>query len=299
MTAPPVATPPVGTPPVGTWTLARIATLLPSLDDARRAPVAEAVALHVDAQIRTCWETLLDDCAGALPAEIFAALRTTIGGPPDTAALLARLAALITPATLLRAATSDSPRLIHDLLSHPDAAQRERAVDALAHHHDSDTEFVRALDSWSRRLLLFALDGARMLSHSERMRLRERLVAERLEIGTAPPSCYVPHDLSESRDLPGGLRAALGEAADDRAAMILAARAEVPHGLVKAAMRRRDAGMLLSICWRAGCDPEETLAVQIQLGRIKPSDAWHPAAISGWPMQVAAMQWRLAVPTED
>ena len=276
-------------PPAATWTLARIATLLPSLDDARRASIAEAVALHVDAQIRTCWETLLDDCAGVLPAEVFATLRTTIGGPPDTAALLARVAALITAATLLRAATSDNPRLIHDLVSHPDPAQRERAVDALTCHPDSDTEFVCALDSWSRRMLLFAVDSARMLSHSDRMRLRERLVAERLETNTAPSSC----------DLPGDLRAALGDAADDRAAMILAARAEVPPGLVKTAMRRRDAGMLLSICWKAGCGPEETLAVQIQLGRIKPRDALHPAVVGGWPMQLAAMQWRLAIPTED
>ena len=271
------------------WPAIQLAPLLPNLDDARRAPIAEALALHVDARITTCWKALLDDCASVLTAGAFATLRATLGSPPDTAALLARLAVLITPATLLRIAIPDMPRLIHELASHPDPVQRERAVEALACHPDGDADILGAIDSWSRRMLLATLDSARALSHSERMRLRERLAAGRGETGAPPPSC----------DPTGDLQTALREAADGCAAMILATRAELTPRLVKTAMHRRDAGMLLSICWKAGCDHEETRAVQIQLGRIKPEDAWHPAAESAWPMQVAAMQWRLADPADD
>ncbi|WP_428391272.1 hypothetical protein [Lichenicoccus sp.] len=271
------------------WLTARLATLLPNLDDARRASIAEALAVHVEARIATRWKALLDDCASVISANAFAALRTTVGSPPDTAPLLTRLAMLITPATLLRIATPDLPRLIHELASHPEPAQRERAVEALACHPDRDADVEGAIDTWSRRMLLAGLDGARALSHSERVRLRERLAAECGSTDTPPPSC----------DPTGDLQGALRAASDDRAAMILAMRADVPPRLLKTAMHRRDAGMLLSICWKAGCDPEETLGVQIQLGRIKPGDAWTLAAESGWPMRAETMLWRLADPAAD
>ncbi len=65
--------------------------------------------------------------------------------------------------------------------------------------------------------------------------------------------------------------------------------------VAEAAIGLRDRKMLLSLCWKAGCDPAETVAVQVQLGRIPPDQVLRRDPDESWPLAAAAMEWQIGI----
>ena len=166
------------------------------------------------------------------------------------------------------------------LLAHPDPQLRERTLDALQASEPGGAALRAACASWSRRMLMGELGRIPAFDHVGRLRLQEEL--------TIPLGDRI-------NDAPTSLGAALQAAAHRSATAILAARAGVALDVAEAAIGLRDRKMLLSLCWKAGCDAAETLAVQLQLGRIAPDQALRRGADDAWPLAEPAMEWQIGI----
>lgn len=253
----------------------RLAVLLPSLVETE--PVARALVLQVRRLVSDSLQHLAQACAAELPAAEAGMLQAALRGLPEPDLLLPLLGAAITPAVLLRLelpdraspaeATLSEASLAEAMLLHPDLSVREQTLDALTGCSRGSEPLAAACQAWAGRTLASVLSRLSSVSHATRLALQERVLGDARERpGDAPPS-------------PGpavSLRQALLQADDRACCLILSERAGVAMGLTEAAAAQRDARTLLSLCGKAGCTPEETLAVQVQLGRIRPDRALPP-----------------------
>lgn len=281
----------------------RLAILLPGFDEATRATMAALLETHIRRLALRSWTVLVQRCAASLPPPTADALRLAGSRVPDPDLLMARLGGVITPAVLLCLPYLDSPALTAALLAHPDAQMREHTLDALQametgeamgagdlppdHPDGGDAPagcqpLRQACIAWSRRMLVAELSHIPSLSHVDRLSLQEEL----LITGSEPVMDRTePHALSD----------ALATAANRQATIILAERAGVGLDIAEMAIALRDPKMLLALCWQAGCEAAETLAVQIQLGHIPPDQALRMGTDDQWPLDTAAMQWQIAM----
>jgi hypothetical protein len=263
---------------------APVAALLPSADPGMRDLVAQALASQVRRLALESWANLLRHCAESLPEDPAAALGAAAREGPEPDLLMTRLDGVITPGLLLSLPIADRTALEAALLAHGDAQVREQTLDAL-HQPGTGCEPLRgACTAWSMRMLVAELGRVPGLSHSNRLRLQDQLLA--LARGGDGPS-----DRTETRTL----REALRGGTDRLALEILAERAGLKPESAETAAALRDPRMLAALCWRAGCDPEETVAVQVQLGRIPPDQVMHPDPDGRWPLDTARMQWHIAM----
>ncbi len=259
---------------------ARLDVLLPALDETMRRKVLDALVEQVRLLVLEGWSSLVERCAGGLSPAAAAAVRAIAAQAPEPDLLLARLDRVVTPATLLALPLPDRPALTAALLAHPSLHLREQALDALA--EPADAGLARACIAWSRRMLIAELGHIPALCHTDRLGLQDELLAGAID---AP------------RDEPGvrTLSEALQAAANRRATAILAERAGVTLEVAEVAIALRDPKMLLALCWNAGCDAAEVVAVQVQLGRIPPGQVLRVGPGDGWPLDPVAMQWQIAV----
>lgn len=272
----------------------RLDILLPAFDAAKRETIAALLETHIRRLAVRSWTALVQRCAASLPPPTADALRLAGSRVPDPDLLMARLGGVITPAVLLSLPFADRTALTAALLAHPDAQMREHTLDALetgelsADSPDAGEAWAgcqplrHACIAWSRRMLVAELGHIPTLSHVDRLSLQEEL----LITGSEPASDRMePHALSE----------ALAMAANRQATIILAERAGVELDIAEMAIALRDPKMLLALCWQAGCEASETLAVQIQLGHIPPDQALRLGVDDQWPLDTAAMQWQIAM----
>ena len=258
----------------------RLRLLLPGADAALRAAVARLLTEHVRLQVLQSWHALVQQVAACLSPVSAAALRTAVWQAPEPDLLLARLGDAVDPGALLSLPTAERGRLTRILLAHPDPQLRERTLDALHASEPGGAALRAACGAWSRRMLVAELGRIPALNHVDRLRLQEELTVSAGDgISDAPTS----------------LGAALQAAAHRSATAILAARAGVALDVAEAAIGLRDRKMLLSLCWKAGCDAAETLAVQVQLGRIAPDQVLRRGSDEHWPLAEAAMQWQIGI----
>ena len=131
-------------------------------------------------------------------------------------------------------------------------------------------------------MLIAELGHIPALCHTDRLALQDELMASGTE---APREEAEIHGLSD----------ALAAAANRRATAILAERAGVSLDVAEVAIALRDPKMLLALCWNAGCDAAEVVAVQVQLGRIPPGQVLRVGAGDCWPLDSVAMQWQIAL----
>ncbi len=258
----------------------RLRMLLPGADAALRATLAQLLTEHVRLQLLQSWHALLQHVAASLTPAGAAALRAATWRVPEPGLLLARLEDAIDPGVLLAVPVVNRAGLTRTLLGHPDAQLRERTLDALQQPAAAGAALRAACDAWSRRILVAELGRIAALNHVDRLRLQEELTAASGD---------------RTADASSNLTTALQAAAHRGATAILAARAGVALDVAEAAIALRDRKMLLSLCWKAGCDAAETLAVQVQLGRIPPDRALRRGADDSWPLAAAAMQWQIGI----
>ncbi|WP_428375832.1 hypothetical protein [Lichenicoccus sp.] len=219
------------------------------------------------------WSALVESCAVVLAPGSAEALRVAAASLPGTELLLPRLAAALSPATLLGLPMPDGARgrsaMAATLLAQPSPQHREQVLDAL--QAGTDTASLGGIcTSWARRMLVATLGSIDALSQQDRLALQERLLALRRDASGPHAARLAPQD-GEAGDPDGDLGEALSAASHRRASRILAARAGVPPAMVETAITRRDREGLLALCRAAGAGPEETMALQIQLARICPS----------------------------
>ena len=228
-----------------------------------REDVAAAIERQLLQLVAEGWSTLIEACADGLASGAADALRAATPAMPGTELLLPRLAAALSPVTLL-GLRPGCDAMLALLLAHPLAQQREQVLDALRDGPD-ETTLVAICASWSRRMLVAALGAIDGVSQRDRLALQERLLALRGELGEmaeAEVEGTGPDDLGE----------ALHAASHRRASEILAERAGVSTAVVETAITRRDRRRLLALCKAAGAGPDEAVALQIQLARICPSE---------------------------
>ncbi len=258
----------------------RLVMLLPDADAAWRAAVAATLTEHVRLLVLQGWRALVQQAAGCLAPAAAAALQVAARRVPEPDLLLARLAGVIDPGMLLSLPVADRARLTRTLLAHPDPQLRERTLDALQAPKPGAAALRAACSAWARRMLVAELGRMAALNHVDRLRLQDELtVAAGGRTVDSPPS----------------LAAALQAASHRSATAILATRAGVALDVAEAAIGLRDRKMLLSLCWKAGCDAAETLAVQVQLGRIAPDQALRCGADGSWPLAGPAMEWQVGI----
>lgn len=284
----------------------RLGVLLPAIDEPMRERILHALVEHVQRLLLKSWGELVERCAAGLSPGTAAAVRSIAARVPEPDLLLARLDRVITPAVLLALPLIDQPALTAALLAHPNVQLREQALDALEHHRrdhappdrentgatglpgsrsdydPADADLVRACNAWSRRMLIAELGHIPALCHTDRLGLQDELLAG---------SITVPGDEPETSTLIDALQAA----ANRRATAILAERAGVSLDVAEVAIALRDPKMLLALCWNAGCDAAEVVAVQVQLGRIAPGQVLRVGPGDCWPLDPVAMQWQMAV----
>ncbi len=263
----------------------RLRTLLPGTDAAWRATVAQKLTEHVRLQVLQSWHGLVQQVAGCLAPSSAAALRAAAWRVPEPDLLLARLDGVIDPGALLSLPIAEHGRLTRALLANPEPQLRERTLDALQAAASGGAApggaaLRAACSAWSRRMLMAELGRIPALNHVDRLRLQEELAV--------PAADTIP-------DSPPGLTAALQAAAHRSATAILAARAGVALDVAEAAIGLRDRKMLLSLCWKADCDAAETVAVQVQLGRVAPDQVLRRGSDESWPLAEAAMQWQIGI----
>ena len=262
---------------------ARLACLLPGLDEAAREPIALQLEAHVRLLVTQSWTALVEACSnGQLPATA-GALRSAIAGMPDPEPLLGRLGGTITPALLLCLPLPDRTAVTAALLAHPDAQMREHTLDALGDTTAGCRPLRIACLAWSRRMLVAELGRIPELSHTDRLGLQERLLATGSD--TLPEEPFPEAQM---------LSEALRTAANRKATTILAERAGVAPDTAERAVVLRDPKMLVALCWKAGCDPAEALAVQLQLGHVPPDQVLRVGPDDQWPLDDAAMQWQIS-----
>lgn len=271
---------------------ARLAFLLPALDEATIGLVAAQLEARVRLLVTRSWIALLRDCASALPAGSHETLHPPGSRLPDPDLLLGRLGHVITPALLLSLPLTDREAVTTALLAHPDAQTREHTLDALASGATTGGSPLHdACVAWSRRMLVAELGRIPTLSHMDRLRLQERLLAADDGSSGGPQARALDEPPPEARILGDALKTG----ANRRATTILAERAGVAPAIAEIAIALRDPRMLVSLCWKAGCDPAETLAVQLQLGHVAPGHILHAGPGGHWPLDGAAMQRQLAI----
>ncbi len=286
---------------------ARLGVLLPALDNRLREQVLQVLVDHVRLLVLQSWGDLVERCAGGLSPATAAALLSIASQVPEPDLLLARLDRLVTPPVLLALPFPHHAALTAALLAHPNVQLREHALDALMKpdridlaapegargspvdrpgpqggYDRADAALVGACAAWSRRMLIAELGHIPALCHTDRLRLQDELLAGSID---------APRDEAEFRTL----GAALHAAANRRATAILAERAGVSSDVAEVAIALRDPKMLLALCWNAGCDAAEVVAVQVQLGRIPPGQVLRVGAGDCWPLDPVAMQWQIAV----
>ena len=274
---------------------ARLHALLPGADGPLRERVLQALVEHVRLLMLESWTGLVERCAGRLDAgpsapSATALVRSIASRMPEPDLLLLRLDPFVTPALLLALPSADRPALRAALLAHPRVHLREQTLDALRqgrHREDhpgdrADAALVRACAAWSRRMLIAELGHLPALCHTDRLALQDEL----LDGGTD-----APRDEAEIY----GLGEALAASANRRATAILAERAGVSLDVAEVAIALRDPKMLLALCWHAGCDAAEVVAVQVQLGRIPPNQVLRIGPGDGWPLDAVAMRWQIAI----
>jgi hypothetical protein len=262
-----------------------IAALLPGSDAENRERVAEALAGHVRQRVEESWTTLLRRCTENLPDGSAAALRTAACEAPEPDLLMSRLDGVITPGVLLSLPLADRAAIEAILLAHEEAQVREQTLDALSEPGAGCAPLGCACAAWSMRMLIAELGRVRGLSHSDRLALQDQMLAWGEELPGGLPGRLEPQTL----------RDALRSGTDRRAVAILAERARVKLHAAELAASLHDPKLLASLCWRAGCDPEETFAVQVQLGRIPPDQVLHPDPDGHWPLEPARLQWHIAM----
>ena len=258
----------------------RLRTLLPGADAAWRATVAHLLTEHVRLQVLQSWHGLVQQVAGCLAPTGAAALRAVAWRVPEPEPLLSRLGGVIDPGTLLSLPMVDRDRLTRVLLAHPDPQLRECTLDALQASEPGGAALRAACGTWSRRMLMAELGRMPALNHVDRLRLQEELTVSAAD-GISDPAT--------------SLGAALQAAAHRSATAILATRAGVALDVAEAAIGLRDRKMLLSLCWKAGGDAAETLAVQVQLGRIAPDQVLRRGSDESWPLGETAMEWQVGI----
>ena len=270
---------------------ARLGVLLPAFDDRLREQVLQVLVDHVRLLVLQSWSGLVERCAGGLSPATAAALLSIASRVPEPDLLLARLDRLVTPAVLLALPFPHRAALGAALLAHPNLHLREQALDALTEpdrpepqggQDRADAALAEACAAWSRRMLIAELGQIPALCHTDRLRLQDELLAGGSD---------APRDEVEFRTLGAALQAS----ANRRATAILAERAGVSPDVAEVAIALRDPKMLLALCWNAGCDAAEVVAVQVQLGRIPPGQVLRVGAGDCWPLDPVAMQWQIAV----
>ena len=280
---------------------ARLDVLLPAFEETMRRKVRDALVDHVRRLVLESWSGLVERCAAGLSPAATAAVRSATARAPEPDLLLARLDRVVTPATLLALPLPDRPVLTAALLAHPNLQLREQALDALGEQaldalgeqaldalgepapgRRADAGLAQACAAWSRRMLIAELGHIPALCHTDRLGLQDELLAGAID---------APRDEPEIRTLSDALQAA----ANRRATTILAERAGVTLDVAEVAIALRDPKMLLALCWNAGCDAAEVVAVQVQLGRISPGQVLRVGPGGDWPLDPVAMQWQIAV----
>ena len=254
------------------------------------------------------WAALVGSCAVVLAGPAAAALRDAASALPGTELLLPRLAAMLSPSTLLgldlEGSGPDRAAMTAILLARASPQQRELVLDALQAGPD-ETSLAGLCATWARRMLVAALGTIEELSQRDRLALQERLLAHRRDASGLHEAGGSPDGREQDPDERGGqergeagawgddLGEALLAASHRRASQILATRAGVPPSVVETAITRRDRQGLLALCQAAGAGPEEAMALQIQLARICPSQTLSSA--SGGPggtWRIEAMRGR-------
>lgn len=267
---------------------ARLACLLPGLDEVAREPVARLLEAHVRLLVTQSWTALVQACSNGRPAATAEALHSAISGMPDPEPLLARLGGAITPGLLLCLPLPDRAGVTAALLAHPDARMRdqtrEHTLDAMGDTAAGCRPLRDACLAWSRRMLVAELGRIPELSHTDRLGLQERLLATGNDTAADEPFPEA-HLLSD----------ALRTAANRKATMILAERAGVAADIAELAVVLRDPKMLVALCWKAGCDPAEAVAVQLQLGHVPPDQVLRMGPDDQWPLDDAAMQRQIGI----
>ena len=263
-------------------------------------PGSEDVAATIEARllrlVAETWSALVVSCAGVLAGPAAAALREVASALPGTELLLPRLAAMLSPSTLLGLDLKDSgpdrAAMTVMLLSRASPQQRELVLDALQAGPD-ETSLPGLCATWARRMLVAALGSIDGLSQQDRLALQDRLLAHRRDASGPHDAGRRPGHQEQGAQERGGyerdeleawgddLGEALLAASHRRASQILATRAGVPPSVVETAITRRDRLGLLALCRAAGAGPEEAMALQIQLARICPNQTLTPAPSRG------------------
>ena len=157
------------------WLRAPLAMLLPGLDDPGRGRLALSLTRRVEALAAQAWSDMLQQCADLMPGA--ATVLQAIDSPPfDASLLLPNLPVLLTPKVLLCLARLDCPAIVAAMLAHPHGMVREQTLDGLLGECGCEA-LQEACVVGLRRLLIAELERTQRLSHSERLSLREIVLA--------------------------------------------------------------------------------------------------------------------------
>jgi hypothetical protein len=190
------------------------------------------------------------------------------------------LALLLNGSAQIREATLDA--LVERSISHADWHAPLVARPVLS------AQSVRTLSCIVADQLLGRLAARADLDAGLAAELRSR-VAARLEPDPMREPTVSPKDKPGEEDLL--------EAARDgdawKAAVMLAAAAEVPLPIVRRAATLRSAKGVVSLVWKAGFSMKAAHALQLLLARLSPGTALRPGPGGSFPLSVQEMRWQL------
>jgi Uncharacterised protein conserved in bacteria (DUF2336) len=190
------------------------------------------------------------------------------------------LALLMNGSAQIREATLDA--MVERSVEHPDWHA------PLAHRPALSDRSVQTLSRIVADHLLEVLAARSDLGPVVAADLRARVAAQ-LQRGVEGPSPTAPGAKPTEADLLEVARS--GDAR--KAAVMLAAAADVPLAIVRHAAALRSAKGLVSLAWKAGVSMQAGYALQVLLARLSPGTALKPGPGGGFPLSVQEMTWQL------
>jgi hypothetical protein len=190
------------------------------------------------------------------------------------------LALLMNGSAQIREATLDA--LVERSVIHPDWHAPLIARPVLS------AQSVRTLSCIVADQLLGGLAARADLGAGLATELRAR-VAARL----APDFQSEPTILPKEKPVEADLLDAARDGDAWKAAVMLAAAAEVPLPVVRRAATLRSAKGMVSLAWKAGFSMKTAHALQLLLARLSPGTALRPGPGDSFPLSVQEMRWQL------
>lgn len=188
------------------------------------------------------------------------------------------------------------------LLTNASAQIREMTLDALAERsagreawHEPlarrpvlSDQAVRTLSGIVADHLLEVLASRGDLDPLLASELRSRVSAR-----LAPPFAAAEPAAASAKPTEAQMLEVVREGDAGRAALLLAAAAEMPLDVVRRAVSLRSAKGLVSLAWKAGFSMRTGYALEVLLARLSPGVALRPGPGNSFPLSIQEMRWQL------